>query len=234
MAAAAQIELKGTVYDRSQLIPLAGVSVLSTSGAGTATDSAGRYKIRMFKSDSISFSYLGKATAKIPVKNLSPDLAFDMSLQVDADTMASVFVWSKNYREDSALNRAEYQKVFNYGKSYLDNMKMDKRGAGLGVGLDFDMMFDGGAHRRMLAFQRRLVEDEEYKFVDHRFTHYIVKKITHLEGKAADSFMVKFRPSYNFTKTSSDYEFYDYIKEAYQEYRVISKPRSESWRKEDQ
>jgi hypothetical protein len=226
MTAIAQVELKGTVYDRSQLYPLAGVSVLSTSGAGTATVGGGGYRIWLTKRDSISFSYLGKATAKIPIKNLDPNLAFDMSLQVDAVTMASVLVWSRNYREDSALNRAEYQKVFNYGKTYVDNMKMDKRGAGLGVGLDFDMMFDGGANRRMLAFQKRLEDEEKDKYIDHRFTKALVKRVTGLEPPALDTFMREYRPTYEFLQTfETDYEFYKFISES-------AKYFSENWRKE--
>ena len=40
-----QVQLKGTVYDISQRIPLEGVSVLSASGRGTATDSNGHYTL---------------------------------------------------------------------------------------------------------------------------------------------------------------------------------------------
>src|SRR4029077_20613701 len=95
---------------------------------------------------------------------------------------------------------------------------------GLGVGVDLDAlinMFRFQKNRRMLAFQRRLVEDEEQKFVDHRFNRSIVKKISHLDGDELDSFMVRFKPSYEFTKETSDYEFYNYIKLASREYKAI-------------
>ncbi len=228
MVASGQVEIKGTVYDRSQLYAMPGVSVMATSGAGTVTDSSGHYRIRLSTRDSLSFSYLGKGTAKFPVKNLDTDLPFDMSLQVDADTMTSVLVWSRNYREDSLTNRMEYQKVFNYGRSYLDNMKMDHKGGGLGlgVGLDFDMMFDGGSHRRMLAFQKRLEEEEKDKYIDHRFTKALVKRVTGLEQPALDTFMREYRPSYEFLQTfETDYEYYKFISES-------AKYFSENWRKE--
>src|ERR1700733_7304133 len=73
------VEVKGTVYDRSQLFAMPGVSVLGTSGAGTMTDSAGRYSIRLSKSDSIYFSYLGKYTNRIPVKSIAPGYPLNMS-----------------------------------------------------------------------------------------------------------------------------------------------------------
>ncbi|HEX3767735.1 MAG TPA: hypothetical protein VHT72_05125, partial [Puia sp.] len=95
-------------------------------------------------------------------------------------------------------------------------------GANGNAGLDLDAlinMFNFKKNRRMLAFQKRLVEDEHDKFVDHRFTRYIVKKITGLTVDAEDSFMFRYRPSYEFTKVATDYEFFDYIKLAYQDYK---------------
>ncbi len=231
----AQVVIRGTVFNMYRTRPLEAVTVMSSSGRGAYTDSNGNYVINVREEDSLSFSYLGRVTVKFPVREMNRTTGFDIALHVNATELSEVRVAPKNYRMDSLQNRKDYEKAFDFRKPGI-SLTSPSQG-GLGVGLDLDELinvFRFNRTRRMLAFQRRLVEDEEYKFVDHRFTHYIVKKITHLEGKAADSFMVKFRPSYNFTKTSSDYEFYDYIKEAYQEYRVISKPRSESWRKEDQ
>jgi hypothetical protein len=85
----------------------------------------------------------------------------------------------------------------------------------------------------MLAFQKRLVEDEHDKFIDHRFTRYIVKKITGLTGDAEDSFMFRFRPSYEFTKVATDYEFFDYIKLAYQDYKSQRSFQLQPARKEE-
>lgn len=64
----------------------------------------------------------------------------------------------------------------------------------------------------MLAFQKRLIIEEQEKFIDHRFTQTLAKKITHLNSPELDSFMVRYRPSYFFTKTSTDYDFEEYIK----------------------
>ncbi len=47
-----QVLIKGTVYDRSQRFGLQGVSVMGTSGEGTATDSLGHYSIRLSSRDS--------------------------------------------------------------------------------------------------------------------------------------------------------------------------------------
>src|ERR1700754_3846387 len=78
LLALAQVQINGTVYDRTARIGMPGVSVRSTSGVGTVTDSAGHYSIRLPFSDSLSFSYQGKVTTKFPVKDIPFNHPFDM------------------------------------------------------------------------------------------------------------------------------------------------------------
>jgi hypothetical protein len=137
-----------------------------------------------------------------------------MSLEVAVDSLPSVFVRSPNYGGDSLQNRKDYEKIFNYETNYLTNMGSNRRGGGFGVGLDMDLLFDGKKNRRMLAFQHRLEEEEKDKYVDHRFTRAIVKRITGLQPPALDTFMHQYRPSYDFIQScETDYEFYKYILE---------------------
>ncbi len=135
-----QILIEGTVYDGSQRIGLPGVSVMGSSGVGTATDSMGHYHIRLPSGDSIYFSYLGRFTARFPVKLVNADQPFDMSLDVAPESLPEVFVQSRNYLMDSLATRRDYKKIFDYEADYLTNMKSPMRGRGIGVGLDLDML----------------------------------------------------------------------------------------------
>jgi hypothetical protein len=208
--ASGQVEIRGTVYDRSRLFAMPGVSVLGTSGQGTMTDSAGRYTIRLNKSDSIYFSYLGKATVKFPVKTIAPNYPMDMSLGVSVDSLPLVVVRPKVYRYDSLENREEYRRVFEY-------QQPDYLGAaneGLGVGLNLDALFNAKKIRQTLALQQRLIEQEHDKYVDHRFSKTLVRKITGLPSPAIDTFMRVYRPSYEFIqRCENDYEYYKYIRD---------------------
>jgi len=155
-----------------------------------------------------------------PVNMMNATTGFDIALHVKPTELAEVRVAPKNYYLDSLQNRKDYAKIFNYKKPGL---ALSDGSSGSGVGLDLDQiinMFRFKRNRRLQAFQDRLIEDEHDKFIDHRFTHYIVKKITGLSGNALDSFMYRFRPSYEFTKIATDYEFFDYIKLAYQDYLI--------------
>jgi hypothetical protein len=210
--AGAQVLIKGTVYDRSQLYPLQAVSVMSTSGKGTITDSSGNYHITLHTGDSLYFSYLGKVSPKFPVNEITETAQFNISLDVAIDSLQSISVNQKNYIVDSLETRKEYQKIFDYsGGSYLSNMKTNRR-PGIGMGLNLDVLFNAKNTKQTLALQQRLEQEEEQNYVDHRFSKAVVKRITGLESPALDTFMVKWRPSYLYLKTfATDWDFYEYI-----------------------
>jgi hypothetical protein len=217
---AQQVTIRGTVYNMYKTRPLDAVSVMSSFGRGTTTDSNGNYMLVVDVNDSISFSYLGRSTIKYPVKDMNKVTGFDIALHVNPTELNEVRIAPKNYRLDSLRNRKDYENVFDFRKPGISITSPNS--GGLGVGFDLDAiinMFRFNRNRRMLAFQRRLIEEEQDKFIDHRFNRAIVKKITHLDGNELDSFMVRYRPSYEFTEVTTDYEYYDYIKLAYKEYK---------------
>ncbi len=202
--------VNGTVYDRSRYFAMPGVSVMGTSGQGTMTDSTGQYHIRVHPKDSIYFSYLGKATVKFPVKSIDPGFPMDISLAVTVDSLPLVVVRPRTYRYDSLENRDEYRKVFDYEQQSAVGASDN----GLGVGVNLDMLFGARRNRQMLSLQRRLIEEEQDKYVDYRFNRLLVRKITGLQGAPLAAFMRLYRPSYDFIRNcENDYEFYKYIKD---------------------
>ncbi len=224
-AVSQQVTIHGTVFNMYKTRPLDRVSVICSCGRGTVTDSNGNYSIRVNITDSLRFSYLGRATQNFAVTIMNSTTGFDIALHVKPTELNEVRVAPKNYHFDSLQNRQDYAKIFNYKKPGL---ALTDGSVGGGVGLDLDQiinMFRFKRNRRLQAFQDRLVEDEHDKFVSHRFTLYIVKKITGLDDNPLDTFMLRFRPSYEFTKTASDYEFYEYIKLAYKDYLIQSGQR---------
>jgi hypothetical protein len=199
----------GTVYERTARFGMPGVSVMGSSGAGAVTDSAGRYSIKLSYTDSISFSYQGKATMKIPVKEIPINRPFDMSLHVDITTLPTVIVEEKrrSYQLDSIANREEYRKVFDYAPEYIAS------GSG-GVGVNLDALFSMRKIKRMEAFREHLVMLEHDKYVDHRFNKPLVQKITGLQSPALDTFMVQYRPTYEMLQNfETEYEYYKYIRD---------------------
>src|SRR5579863_5325312 len=208
-----QVVIYGTVYDNSQKYTMAGVTVLTTSGLGTSTDSTGQYRIRMGLDDSIYFSYLGKTTLRFPAKEINPSQPFDMALAVSIDSLPAAFVRGSNYFLDSLSTRKEYAKIFNYGMPYFNGVKTTGRG-GMGVGLNMDLFFNGAENRRMDAFRDRLVWQENENYIDHHFTRPMVRHVTGLESPALDTFMALYRPTREFIQScETEYQYYHYIRE---------------------
>jgi len=199
-ATAQTYKVSGYVYDSSRNYPLEAVSVLSTSGKGTVTNSDGLYQIEVEEKDSIWFSYLGKPTVKFPVLKISNIYEFDISLHVNVPTLKEVTIKPKNYKFDSIQNRNDYAKIFNYQKPKL---KVVTPQYGVGAGFDLDEiinMFRFKRNRSIASFQQRLLLQEQEKFIDHRFNKALVRRLTLLTGSELDSFIALFKPSFLVTK----------------------------------
>lgn len=228
LSATGQIVVHGTIYERSATVGLAGVSVRSNSGAGTATDSLGRYMIRLPLTDSIWFTYQGKPTMKFAVTEIPRHRAFDMKLHVDIQVLPMVEVIKRSYRLDSIAHREEYRKVFDFEREYITSGSAPGSGTiGAGVGINLDLLFNWRKAKRMEHFRTQLVQIERDKYVDYRFNRSLIKRLTGLDSTALDNFMIQYRPSYEMLLSfETEYEYYQYIRE-------WGRAFTERWKKEN-
>lgn len=210
----AQLMVSGTVYDSSKLYVVPDVEVNNSSGSITFTDSTGRYKIVATESDSISFYYNGKYTHKFPVAKMQDYQAFDISLKVKVKEkyklLKGVTVFSNTYTTDSLENRERYSKVFGSSKPGLRSTYDSNGAAGLDIG-ELIGVFQFRKNKHRLAFQNRLIEEEEDKYVDHRFSIRTIERITGLKSPDSEEYRKLFRPNYDFTANSTLAQFYEYI-----------------------
>jgi hypothetical protein len=222
-----QYHINGRVLDSIGLHPIESVSVLSSNGHGTLTDSNGRYQLEISDGDSIWFSYLGKETVKYPARYVIPLEEFDIALSVNIPILKEVRVRSRDYKYDSIENRQTYASVFNYRKPTFHSVVTSISPLGITINIDeLIRSFGKKKIRRQLNFQQRLLNEERNKFIDHRFTRLLVHRITGATAPAIETFMVKYRPGYLFTLTSSDYDFFNYIRESYADYLHRMNPQT--------
>ena len=218
------VTISGTVYDISARRPLEAVAVISTSGRGTITDSLGRYSLTIRSSDSIFFKLLNKETMKYPVDTIKNTSSFDIMIHVYAQSLPDVKVRNSNYKLDSIQNRKDYGKYFDFKKPgvRLSNNPGYNPGA-VTVGLDLDEfinMFRFKRNRSLEALQKRLVEQEEDKYIDHRFSKPFVRKITKLQSPELENFMRIYRPTYQLCQMYNDLELGYYIEKCYDQYKI--------------
>lgn len=223
-AAAQSITIRGTVYDITAQRPLEAVGVVSSSGKGTITDSLGHYAITVSMKDSIWFSLIGKTTMKYPVDTIGNPDNFNVMIHLRAALLPEVRVRNNYYKLDSIQNRQDYAKVFNFKKPTLRlSADPNYNPGGLSVGFDLDEiinLFRTKRNRSILSLQKRLIEEEERKYVDSRYTKQFVRKITHLAAPELDSFMVKYRPEYGVVRLLNDLELGYYVEQCYEQYKA--------------
>ena len=211
----AQIEISGTVYDSTKLYVVPGVMVNSTSGNNTFTDTLGAYHIIVANAaDSISFYYNNKHTIKYPVKSMNNYNAFDISLQVRVNDkyklLKNVVVFTNNYRRDSIENRETYSKIFERERPGISST-YDPGGA---AGFDLDALigvFQFRKNKSNIAFQKRLINEEQDRYIDFRFSSKTVSRITGFKGDTLDLYRKIYRPDYFFTSKATLAQFYEYI-----------------------
>lgn len=209
-----QIIISGTVYDSTRQYVVPGVIVKSTGGGTTITDSLGVYHINTTEKDSISFYYANKPTQKFPVITISSYNDFDISLQVRVfekyRLLKEVKIFTKNYRQDSAENRVTYSKIFDFQRPRLRTTTTPGTPPGLDIN-ELINVFRFRRNKQNLAFQKRLMEEEEDKFVNYKFNSTLLKRVTGLTGVSLDKYKMLYKPTYEFVASATELEFYEYI-----------------------
>ncbi len=208
--------------DNSKINFVEAVGVMSTGGKIAVTDSLGKYSIQTTIDDSLYFIYNNKPTQKFAVNKIPNTAEFNISIHIAVKSRYSllkeVVVYSKNYKQDSAENRENYGEIFSYKKQGIQT----SISPGGGVGLDANELINAfrfKRNKRLKAFQQRLEADEKEKYVNYRFNKTFVRRITQLQGPALDSFLMWYRPTYEFAATSSEIEFNQYILNASYHFR---------------
>ena len=232
----AQITIYGTLTDITKFNAVEGAQVLCTNGNTALTDSFGRYKIIAGYRDSIYFFYQNKPTQKFAVATIPrPDL-FEVSLKIPIQTrytvLQEVVILAKSYQQDSVENRIENEKYFSFSKPGLSTSISPTGGVGADVN-ELINIFRFKRKKRFSFLKNYLEEQEEARYINYRFSKKIVQRVTNLNGPVLDSFLVWYRPSYEFTASSSELTFNQYILNSLYHYRKIM-PLGGSGRKEEQ
>jgi hypothetical protein len=209
-----QVIISGTIYDSSKLYVVPFVDVYGTSGTHTISDSTGSYHLPVKETDSIYFFFNGKPTLKFPVKTITDYTAFDISLRVKVKekykVLDPVTVFTNSYQMDSLENREAYSKLFDRENPTLRST-YEPGGA---AGLDLDEligMFRFRKNKQNRACTNMLIEQEQERYVDYRFSSKTVSRVTGLKGEALEKYRKLYRPSYFFVVNSSLTQFYEYV-----------------------
>lgn len=224
-----QLIVSGTVFDKSKINYVENARIISSSGVQTLTDSLGKYSILVNENDSLCFTYNNKSTRTFLVREISDPQHFDLSLHINIKsryhTLQEVTVFSPSFKEDSLENRNTYRDIFNYSKPGIQT-SMNENGS---VGLDLVELINAFRFRRnknLLAFQKRIENEEKEKYINYRFSKAYIKRITGMSSPLIDTFILWYRPSYDFIKNSNELFFNKYILDAQTHFNKIYHQKS--------
>lgn len=213
----AQVIVSGKIFDGTEHIVLSGVSVERLhSRDGLQSDEHGRYYLHANAGDTLRFSFIGYTPRFLIIPAGSGFFTEDIFLLSKELSLPGVTVVGiKNYRKDSIANRVVNEELFNYQQKSVGSKLAESVLGPLGIHQKFNRAHNLNTKSR---FQDMLVRSEEDNYVSRHYTKELVSSLTGLQETALDQFMKFYRPSYEFIKAASEYDFMEDISQHYKRY----------------
>ena len=206
----AQQQLYGRVIKKGSREVLQGVNVKNArQDKYNESDIGGNYKIPAETGDTIIFSSAGYRPDTIIVAPYMFTEDFLVPLTPNVVTLVRVEVDEMtNYEQDSIKRRESYAFIFDRKPTKL----MNKKSPGDAPGLSFSPIsrFSSGEKQKR-RFEKHLEEQEKDYYIDAKFSPGRVAQLTRLKDDSLHTFMVRYRPSYEFCRTASSRDILLYI-----------------------
>lgn len=211
---AAQQFLTGKVRRRASEEVLSSVSVINhTQKKTNISDMGGNFRIPAREGDTITFSSAGYLpdTTIVAGWMFKEDNGYQVYLAPHVVALPTVRVGDQsNYQLDSAKRKEDY--------AWLDQVHREKLAGGKtfsdGVGISFSpLSYFNKKEVQRRRLRRRLQQEEKDYYIDSRFPRPYVARVTGLQGDSLQTFMVRYRPSYDFCRRSSGEDILFYINE---------------------
>ena len=192
---------RGKMRDFSDSSVIADVLVTNISlKTKASSDRTGSFSIRANSFDTLVFSIAGYAQDTLLVDDVFFKQEIDIFIRRKATELKTVVVvQADRYRQDSLEARERYNEIA-AGK---EKVLMRNHGNGFGVTLSpFSYLSKKEKDKRQLL--KREKREEEAAYVNYRFSRTKVIQLTGLSGDSLQTFMIRYRPSYEFCKKASE------------------------------
>lgn len=217
--AQAQTFLKGKVVDDLYDRVVMGATIKNLQrNTVSQSDMGGNYKIVASAGDKILFSSVGYLPDSITVTADMLSASYDIALTRNVVLLDEVQVGQLNpYQVDSIARREEFNDALETSTSKVVGGKGNTISDGVGVTFSPISHFSKG-EKNIRRFKRTYAEHEREYYVDYKFSLNQVAKLTHLTGDSLRSFMLTYRPSYDFCRKASFDDMLVYINDNYRQY----------------
>jgi hypothetical protein len=208
-ASAAQQSLKGRMFDLDTDSVLAGVTIYNaTKNIYTLSEADGSYAVTAMEGDRVIFSSVGYRPDTVHVAYYMFLTGYDIPLTLKNGLLKSVTVLG-SYQADSIRRHEEYRDI--YEKPKMARLPKGNVPAN-GFGVTFNpVIFVPAKEKQKEKLKKQLIYQEEQAFVDYSFSRSYVEKITGLHGDSLRVFMLRYRPSYTFCRTTGKVDMLVYV-----------------------
>ena len=220
--AAAQ-NVVGIVTDKATSQPVIGATV-AYGKLLTQTNRGGLFEFDGVKmSDSLKITAIGYVPYIVLVTAANASQHIELLQKVSELKQVDIF-GDRNFKKDSLANRADYAKQFNYKHPRV----IDAFGNGMNFypgeffSIDLLTLVKALTYKSTneYKFNKLLKRDEHEQYVDEHFNRGIVSHIVNLQGDTLSTFLVQYRPTYEFTLKATGYDMEVYIKDCYKKFEA--------------
>ncbi|MBL7773220.1 MAG: carboxypeptidase-like regulatory domain-containing protein [Chitinophagaceae bacterium] len=208
--ASSQVIIKGELLDFGNDKPVENANIRNVfTLKGMTTKENGLFQIEVKKGELLEISKLGYQTLRIRIHSEKEPLYYKLVLKKAPIELREVDIKGRtlDFKKDSMRYRETYDIVMR--KEHKEDVDMRS----------MPLAMLSKKNREEWAFQKMYEEWEREKYIDFTFNERLVNKITYLEGEELKQFMKTFRPSYEFLRSASQYEYLEYIKRCYYLYK---------------
>lgn len=217
------VYLYGHVRKRSGTDPLQSVTVRNINQQkNNRSDLGGNYKIPAAKGDTLIFSSAGYIpdTTIVNTWMFQEQGGYTVYMKPNLVTLPSYTVdESSNYTRDSLERVEAYGWINDKNKVHKEKLVGGKRFSdGVGLSLSPIAYFSAKETQRR-RFRKKLKTDEKEYYIDYKFGRPYVARITGLHGDSLQTFMIHFRPRYEFCRRASQDDMLNYINECMKKFK---------------
>jgi len=204
----AQQVLKGKIYDKQTDSVLVATTIFNATTKEYALSSRdGSYSIEAKEGDKVVITSVGYMPDTVKVLNYMIDAGYDITMTLKNNLLKNVTVSGSNFVSDSLGRREDYAAFYNKGKREM----ISKNGPQNGVGIAISPIGFFSKRSKDRKMRKNLEYQDEQDFVDYSFNRRYVERMTGLHGDSLLTFMLRFRPTYEFCRNASSEDMLHYI-----------------------
>jgi len=206
----AQITLKGRIFDSNTIQILSPVSIENlTTHTGSFSDEQGNFSITGKAGDNILFTYVGYKNKTIQLRPSFDNVPQQILLTLKTIQLNNITIRRglSEYQQDSVHRASIYKDAFDYEQTKSVFTPITS------VYQKFSKKY-----KNLRKFQNQIIQTEQQKFIDSRYSTEMVGKLTHLEGDSLANFMNAYPMEFDYARQASEVEIKMWVKYNFQDY----------------